>query len=94
MTYSTLQENNTYITDTVESKMANNPVFNQFVKHCQDRFIRGDWGDITPQDREDNKEAENDGIPVLGIYSSSEEDLVIESFEGEVNVKFLSESDY
>ena len=56
------------LTGDIEAQIAQDAKFGTFVAECVMRHIRGDWGDIDPQDERTNDEALQNGGRVLSAY--------------------------
>lgn len=56
------------LTKTVDAKMKSDPAFQRFVTLSLGKHIRNNWGNVSPEDRQRNDEAVNDGGRIHSVY--------------------------
>lgn len=57
-------------TRAVNDLIADDINFAAFVIKCQKRFMKCDWGDCCPEDKEANDKAVKDGSRIIGVYKN------------------------
>jgi len=83
------------LSTTIETKIKANENFREFVKDCQKRFLRNDWGDMFTDEKKENEEAEKWGLPIIGVYIfDSKNDVVIEKLNNRIDVNFRRDTKY
>lgn len=58
----------TVVTAAVASVMEGNPAFAKFVQVCMDRHAKGDWGQLSADDRKQNDQGWNNGGQLMSSY--------------------------
>jgi len=56
-------------TSEINNEIADNVEFSKFVITCLERHGRGDWGDLSEQDRQSNEDALKDGDRLFSVYN-------------------------
>lgn len=57
-----------YLTRGVNDKVAEDSEFAEFVLTCLKRHVAGDWGDLPPEDQEENEKALRGGSRLFSAY--------------------------
>lgn len=56
------------VTAAVDKRMANDPIFGNFVVQCLTRYLHCDWGELDDEDKLLNEEALISGGRLMGVY--------------------------
>jgi hypothetical protein len=56
-------------TSGINNEIADNAEFAKFFMTCLERHGRGDWGDLSEQDRQSNEDALRDGERLFSVYN-------------------------
>jgi hypothetical protein len=66
-----------YFTGGVHNEIMCNPAFAEFVQNSLSRYIKGDWGDLCKEDKEQNKLSLREGFQLLSAYKNDKHEIMI-----------------